>query len=133
MVGILGMGNKLILGVSGECEMIAKIEEMREKAFPRVECDMAVTYEEAFQLLMSFTYDLVILDLKSPWVKDLLEPVSCRKFAVLILSENDSIAKVLKAHRKIKIRTILPREKLNDAVSVIARTFRSGLLQKFSM
>ena len=69
-----------------EPDVLAVIEEEILEACPDCKLDKASSYEEAVELMISWTYDLVILDIMGVRGFDLLELAVNRKFPVAMLT-----------------------------------------------
>ena len=57
------LNNKRILAVDDEADILEVLKEEIETAAPTCTLDTATSYEKAVELLTSWTYDMVILDI----------------------------------------------------------------------
>jgi hypothetical protein len=85
------MKNKRLLGVNSDLDFLLNIENEILIECPECQFDKATAFEEALQLMLMLTYDLIITD---PWTapgSGLIGLASKRKFPLLALSENGKI------------------------------------------
>ncbi len=107
---------KRILAVDDEPDVLALLEEEILSACPECKVDKAGTYEEASQKMVSWTYDLVILDIMGVRGFDLLELAVSRNFKVAMLTAHALNPEALKRSFEMKARAYLPKEKLGEIV-----------------
>lgn len=110
------LDNKRILAVDDEPDVLMVLEEEILDACPNCQLDKATTFEEAAQLLASWTYDLVILDIMGVRGFDLLEDAVARNFPVVMLTAHALTPEALKRSIEMGARTYLPKEKLGEIV-----------------
>jgi CheY-like chemotaxis protein len=75
------LSNKRILAVDDEPDVLMVVEEEILDVCPNCQLDKATTFEEAAQLLASWTYDLVILDIMGVRGFELLEDAVTRNLS----------------------------------------------------
>jgi DNA-binding response OmpR family regulator len=80
------LNGRSILAVDDEADMLEVLEEEIRGACPNCKIDKAATFEQASQRLVSFKYDLVILDIMGVRGFDLLERASQKKLPVAMLT-----------------------------------------------
>jgi DNA-binding response OmpR family regulator len=106
---------KLILAVDDEEDVLDIIEEELTEA---AECTLhkATTFERAQQYLVSYTYDLVILDIMGVRGFDLLRIATNAGFPVVMLTAHAFTPDALKKSIELGARAYLPKEKLGSLV-----------------
>lgn len=110
------LSNKRILAVDDEPDVLMVVEEEILDVCPKCQLDKATTFEEAAQLLTSWTYDLVILDIMGVRGFELLEDAVTRNFPVAMLTAHALTPEALKRSIEKGARTYLPKEKLGEIV-----------------
>ncbi len=110
------LNNKRILAVDDEPDVLAVLEEEIMGAYPSAKVDKASTYEEAVERMVSWTYDVVILDIMGVRGFDLLELAVRRDFPVVMLTAHSLSPEALKRSMEMKARAYLPKEKLGEVV-----------------
>lgn len=116
--------NKRLLAVDDEPDVLAVIEEEILEACPDCKLDKASSYEEAVELMISWTYDLVILDIMGVRGFDLLELAVNRKFPVAMLTAHALSPDALKRSIESGARAYLPKEKLGQLVPFLEDVLR---------
>jgi CheY-like chemotaxis protein len=107
--------NKLILSVDDEEDVLAVIvEELTESA--DVTVHTATTFEQARQYMVSYTYDLVILDIMGVRGFDLLRFARNAGFPVVMLTAHAFSPEALKTSIELGARAYLPKEKLGALI-----------------
>jgi DNA-binding NtrC family response regulator len=105
--------DKLILAVDDEEDVLDIIEEeLSESA--NVTLHTATTFEKAQQYLVSYTYDLVILDIMGVRGFDLLQIAENAGFPVVMLTAHAFTPEALKKSIQLGARAYLPKEKLGS-------------------
>jgi CheY-like chemotaxis protein len=110
------LSNKRILAVDDEPDVLMVLEEEILDACPNCQFDKATTFEEATQLLASWSYDLVILDIMGVRGFELLEEAVTRNFPVVMLTAHALNPEALKRSIELGARAYLPKEKLGETV-----------------
>jgi CheY-like chemotaxis protein len=110
------LSNKRILAVDDEPDVLMVVEEEILDVCPNCQLDKATTFEEAAQLLASWTYDLVILDIMGVRGFELLEDAVTRNFPVAMLTAHALTPEALRRSIEMGARTYLPKEKLGEIV-----------------
>ncbi len=105
--------DKLILAVDDEEDVLEIIDEELSEA---ADCTlhMATTFEKAQQYLVSYTYDLVILDIMGVRGFDLLQIADNAGFPVVMLTAHAFTPDALKKSIELGARAYLPKEKLGN-------------------
>jgi len=110
------LDGKSILAVDDEPDVLAVLEEEILGACPRCTFDKATTYEQANELIRTWTYELVILDIMGVRGFDLLEQAVAHHFPVLMLTAHALNPETLRRSIEMGARAYLPKEKLGDIV-----------------
>lgn len=107
--------DKLILAVDDEEDVLEIIEEELMDAAD-VTLHTSTTFEKAQQYLVSYTYDLVILDIMGVRGFDLLQIAENAGFPVVMLTAHAFSPEALKKSIQLGARAFLPKEKLGTLV-----------------
>jgi DNA-binding response OmpR family regulator len=118
------LSNQRILAVDDEPDVLAMIEEELSEACPNCRLEKATTYEEAVELMISWTYDLVILDIMGVRGFDLLDLAIRRNFPVAMLTAHALSPETLKQSIEMGARAYLPKEKLGQLVPFLEDVLR---------
>ena len=110
------LNGKSILAVDDEPDVLTVLGEEILGACPQCRLDKATTFEEASQMLASYSYDIVILDIMGVRGFDLLERAVLRKFPVAMLTAHALSPEALKRSMELGARAYLPKEKLGVIV-----------------
>ncbi len=107
--------DKLILAVDDEEDVLDIIEEeLSESA--NITLHTATSFEKAQQYLVSYTYDLVILDIMGVRGFELLQIANNAGFPVVMLTAHAFTPEALKKSIELGARAYLPKEKLGSLV-----------------
>ena len=108
------LSNKRILAVDDEPDVLMVLEEEILDACPHCHLDKATTFEEAAQLLASWTYDLVILDIMGVRGFELLEDAVTRNFPVGMLTAHaltpEALKRSIEMARRLDTRGTAPAD-----------------------
>jgi len=109
---------KRILAVDDESDVLELLQEEILEACPKCDFDKATSYERAVELMKSWTYDLVILDIMGVRGFDLLELAVNRTypFPVVMLTAHAVTPEALRRSIELGARAYLPKEKLGQIV-----------------
>jgi DNA-binding NtrC family response regulator len=110
------LNGKSILAVDDEPDVLAILEEEIRRACSRCTFDKATTYERANELINSFTYELVILDIMGVSGFDLLEQAVVHHFPAVMLTAHALNPEALKRSIEMGARAYLPKEMLGAIV-----------------
>jgi CheY-like chemotaxis protein len=102
--------DKVILAVDDEPDVLETVEE---------ELDMCIVhkaqdYETALQYLLSYTYDVVILDIMGVNGFELLKTAVARGFPAVMLTAHAVTPEALKKSIKLGALSFLPKERITD-------------------
>jgi DNA-binding response OmpR family regulator len=115
--------DKLILVVDDEEDVLDIIEEELSE-YANVTLHTATTFERAQQYLVSYTYDLVILDIMGVRGFDLLQIARHAGFPVVMLTAHAFTPEALKKSIELGARAYLPKEKLGSLVPFLEDVLR---------
>jgi DNA-binding response OmpR family regulator len=107
--------DKLVLAVDDEPDVLETIQEMLSEC-PDVTLHTATTFEQARQMLISYTYDLVILDIMGVRGFELLEIASLAGFPAVMLTAHAVNPEALKKSIDLGARAYLPKDLLQSLV-----------------
>jgi len=103
---------KRMLAVDDEPDILDILCEGLDKY--GVKLDRALSYEAGSQLLTSFTYDLVILDIMGVRGFDLLAFAVSRDFPVVMLTAHALSPEALKRSIELGARAYVPKDEIDD-------------------
>jgi CheY-like chemotaxis protein len=110
--------NKRVLAVDDEPDVLDVIREEIMLAAPTCVFEMATTFEKANELLASWTYDLLVLDIMGVRGFDLLENATVREYPIptVMLTAHAFSPDALKKSIELGARAYLPKDKLGALV-----------------
>lgn len=108
------LNNKRILAVDDEPDVLEVLKEEIATAAPTCTVETALTYEKAKELMISWTYDLVILDIMGVRGYDLLQLAVNREnpIPVVMLTGHALSPESLKSSIELGARAYLPKGSL---------------------
>ena len=114
--------NKAVLVVDDEPDILDTVAEQLDMC--RVH--KAKDYDTALQMLASFTFDIVILDIMGVRGFELLKNSVSRGFPTVMLTAHAFTTDALKKSIKIGAVSFLPKEKLSEIVSFLEDVVLGG-------
>ena len=108
--------HKLVLAVNEEKDILDIIEEKFFCEAPNVTFHAATTFENARQYLLSYTYDLVVLDILGVRGLELLQIAHNAGVPVVILTAHAVSREALRKSIELGARAYLPLEKLGSLI-----------------
>jgi len=108
--------DKVVLVVDDEVDVTDTVEEVLDMCFIRKAND----YDTARQLLMSYTFDIVILDIMGVNGFELLKLSVKRDFPTVMLTAYALTPEALEKSIKLGAVSFLPKEKMSDLDEFIA-------------
>jgi DNA-binding NtrC family response regulator len=126
------LNGKSILAVDDEPDILAVLEEEILSACPRCTFDKATTYEKAYELIRTYTYELVILDIMGVRGFDLLGQAVAHHFPVVMLTAHALNPEALKRSIEMGARAYLPKEKLGEIVPFLENVLKYEILTGWS-
>jgi len=110
------LNGKSILAVDDEPDVLVILEEEILHACSRCTFDKATTYAQANELINTWTYELVILDIMGVRGFDLLAQAVAHHFPVVMLTAHALNPDALKRSIEMGARAYLPKEMLGAIV-----------------
>ncbi len=107
--------DKVILAVDDEPDVLETIEEELDMVL----LHKATDYDTAIQYLLSYTYDVVILDIMGVNGFELLKTSVSREFPTVMLTAHAVTPDALKKSIKLGALTFLPKEKMSELRSFL--------------
>jgi len=107
--------DKVILAVDDEPDVLETIEEELDMVL----LHKAMDYDTAIQYLLSYTYDVVILDIMGVNGFELLKTSVSREFPTVMLTAHAVTPDALKKSIKLGALTFLPKEKMSELRSFL--------------
>jgi len=107
--------DKLVLAVDDEEDVLETIRELLSECAD-VSLHTATTFDTARQLLVSYSYDLVILDIMGVRGFDLLKIAAARNLPVVMLTAHALNPDSLKKSIELGARAYLPKDMLHSLV-----------------
>ncbi|MEW6348037.1 MAG: response regulator [Thermodesulfobacteriota bacterium] len=126
------LDEKLILAVDDEEDVLDIIQEELSE-FADVTLHTATTFEKAQQYLVSYTYDLVILDIMGVRGFDLLQIAENAGFPTVMLTAHAFTPEALKKSIELGARAYLPKEKLGSLVPFLEDVLRLNYQSAWKM
>ena len=124
---------KRLLAVDDEADILAVLRD--ELEIHGVNLDTAQTYEGAIQLLSSYTYDLVILDIMGVRGFELLTFTVTRGFPVVMLTAHALHPEGLKKSIELGARAYVPKDEIDKIVpfleDVLSLSYESAWMVLF--
>lgn len=112
------LNDKRILAVDDEPDVLQVLKDEIVLAAPRCLLETATSFEEASELLASWTYDLVILDIMGVRGFELLQRATRRTYPIptVMLTAHAFTPESLKKSIELGARAYLPKERLGAVV-----------------
>jgi CheY-like chemotaxis protein len=110
------LNGKRILAVDDEADVLDVLTEEILAACPDCQVDKASNFETAREMLNSWKYDIVILDIMGVRGFDLLDLATKNKLPVAMLTAHALSPEALKQSIERGARAYLPKEKLGEVV-----------------
>lgn len=117
--------DKELLAIVADPELLKSIEAGIVAAPPYCRLDKAATYQEGADKLVSWTYDLVLLDQMITQREKLLEIAQLRKLPIILLTYPNFIMKFAPVGLDRGIHSCLPVEGIKEIALFIENFFTS--------
>ncbi|RLC25972.1 MAG: response regulator [Deltaproteobacteria bacterium] len=114
--------DKVVLVVDDEPDVLETIEEELDMCLVH----KATDYDTALQYLLSYTYDIVILDIMGVNGFELLKHAVSRGFPTVMLTAHALSPDSLKKSIKLGAISFLPKEKMAELTSFLEDVVRDG-------
>ena len=112
------LNNKRLLAVDDETDVLETLKEQLD-GFDGLIFDKATDYDTGYELIRSWTYDLVILDIMGVRGFDLLNASVSLGFPAIMLTAHALSVDALRTSIKMGARAYLPKEKMSEIVSFL--------------
>jgi CheY-like chemotaxis protein len=112
------LNNKRLLAVDDEPDVLETLKEQLD-GFDGLIFDKATDYDTGYELIRSWTYDLVILDIMGVRGFDLLNASVSLGFPAIMLTAHALSVDALRTSIKMGARAYLPKEKMSEIVSFL--------------
>ncbi len=109
------LNNKRVLAVDDEPDVLETLKEQLEE-FEGLIFDQATSYETGYQLIRSWTYDLVILDIMGVRGFDLLNAAVHLSFPTVMLTAHAFSVETIKKSIEMGARAYRPNEKMPELI-----------------
>ncbi|MEW6350669.1 MAG: response regulator [Thermodesulfobacteriota bacterium] len=127
--------DKLILAVDDEQDVLETISDLLPQS--GLVLHTAGTFDQARQLLASYSYDLVILDIMGVQGFELLKIAEAHKFPVVMLTAHAVNPEALKNSIELGARAYLPKDMIDSLVpfleDVMKLTYQSAWKKAFDV
>ena len=114
--------DKVVLVVDDEPDVLETVKEELDMCLVHKAGD----YDTALQYLLSYTYDVVILDIMGVNGFELLKNSVSRGFPTVMLTAHALSPESLKKSIKLGAISFLPKEKISELASVLEDVFTNG-------
>jgi CheY-like chemotaxis protein len=111
--------DKRILIVDNDPNFIPILERKVREASPNCKVDIAGTYLEAVEEMVSWTYDLVIMGNIVGSRSSLLDTAEIRKFPIAVLGSDDPPTMTSKQTFQMRAKAYFPKEKMNQIIAFV--------------
>jgi hypothetical protein len=118
--------DKQILAIGAETELLKRVETEITTACPTCCLEAAATYQEAMDKIVSWTYDLILLDQMIDRSEKLLEIAQLRKLPVTLLTSRCFPMKPDLLELSLGSHSRLPRENIKEIVPFLQNLFSSS-------
>lgn len=109
------LNNKRVLAVDDEPDVLETLKEQLQELDGLI-FDGATSYQTGYQLIRSWTYDLVILDIMGVRGFDLLNAAVHLGFPAVMLTAHAFSMETLKKSIQLGARAYLPKEKMSELI-----------------
>ena len=119
------LNNKRLLAVDDELDVLETLDEQLSD-FEDLILDKATDYDRGYQLLRSWTYDLVILDIMGVRGFDLLNAAVHLGFPTVMLTAHALSVETLKKSIEMGARAYIPKEKMSEIIPFLEDVLTLG-------
>lgn len=118
--------NKRILIVDNDPNFFPILERKVREASPNCKVDMAATYLEAVEEMVSWSYDLVIMGDIVGSKSSLLDIAGIRRFPVALLCPDDPSSITSKRTFQTRRKACFPKEKMGQIIAFLHDSVGNG-------
>lgn len=122
MTSVSPLKDKVVLVVDDEPDVLETVEEELDMCL----IHKAADYDTALQYLLSYTYDIVILDIMGVNGFELLKNAVSRGFPTVMLTAHALSPESLKKSIKLGAISFLPKEKISELTSFLEDVITDG-------
>jgi DNA-binding NtrC family response regulator len=122
MTSVSPLKDKVVLVVDDEPDVLETVEEELDMCLIHKVAD----YDTALQYLLSYTYDIVILDIMGVNGFELLKNAVSRGFPTVMLTAHALSPESLKKSIKLGAISFLPKEKISELTSFLEDVITDG-------
>jgi CheY-like chemotaxis protein len=108
--------NKMILAVDADPDFLMVLEEEILDACPDCQFHKVTTYKEAVERMLSFTYDVVLMDIIGVHGLELAELAMNLNFPIGMFTAHPITPEVLEGIINMKTHAYLPKERIGEIV-----------------
>ena len=119
------LNNKRLLAVDDEPDVLETLEEQLSDLEDLI-FDKATDYDMGYQLIRSWTYDLVILDIMGVRGFDLLNAAVHLGFPTVMLTAHALSVETLKKSIEMGARAYIPKEKMSEIIPFLEDVLTLG-------
>ena len=119
------LNNKRLLAVDDEPDVLETLEEQLSDIEDLI-FDKATNYDTGYQLIRSWTYDLVILDIMGVRGFDLLNAAVHLGFPTVMLTAHTLSVETLKKSIEMGARAYIPKEKMPEIIPFLEDVLTLG-------
>jgi hypothetical protein len=120
------MSHVRILGIDNDEDVLSEMESEICSTWPGCFFDKAVSYDEGIQLMLSYTYHLVIADPMNNLGVRLIDQAKTCQFPVLALVDTEKYAWGVMNPQVSPVRAIVPKNSVHEIKTVIEDILESG-------
>lgn len=122
------LNGKIILAVDDEPDFLTVLEKKILEACPKCYFDRVTTYEKAVEMMLIWTYDLILLNATLPRSFDLLERAIIQRgdtnFPVVIVTAHVLSREALAVSFKMGAHAYMPKEGVEEVVPFLEEILR---------
>lgn len=118
--------DKRVLIVDNDPNFFPILERKVREASPNCKVDMAGTYLEAVEEMVSWTYDLVIMGDIVGSKSNLLDIAEIRKFPVAVLGPDDPSSITSRRTLQMRLKAHFPKEKMGQIITFLQDSVGNG-------
>ena len=122
------LNGKIILAVDDEPDFLTVLEKKILEACPKCYFDRVTTYEKAVEMMLIWTYDLILLNATLPRSFDLLERAIIQRgdtnFPVVIVTAHVPSPEALAVSFKMGAHAYMPKEGVEEVVPFLEKILR---------
>ena len=111
-----GTNHRIVLGVHRSMEHLMKMEKALKDAYPTLQFHKATTYDEGLQLMLSYTFDMVISETGLKQGAKLIDLALCQNLPLVIISANGRSPEDLNRLYGLKVKAVSAKQ---DTMAIV--------------